>query len=88
MTRLAAAYTYRCSAHEYRLVASGACHILVHGKLMPWDHLAGVLIHAEAGGYSAKLDGTPYRPTDRDGGLLLAPDAASWHAVREALFGD
>jgi len=88
MTRLATAYTYRCSAHEYRLVASGACHILVHGKLMPWDHLAGVLIHAEAGGHSAKLDGTPYRPTDRDGGLLLAPDAASWHALREALFGD
>lgn len=86
LPRFAAAYGYRCAAHEYRLAASGACHVLLYGKLMPWDHLAGSLIHAEAGGFSARLDGSPYRPTDTTGGLLLAPDEASWHAVREALF--
>ena len=85
LPRLAAAYGYRCAAHEYRLAATGACHVLAYGKLMPWDHLAGCLIHAEAGGFSAKLDGSPYRPTDTAGGLILAPDETSWHAVREAL---
>lgn len=85
MPRLAAAYTYRCAAHEYRLAASGGCHVLAYGKLMPWDHLAGALIHTEAGGFSAKFDGSPYRPTDTAGGLLLAPDAASWRALRDAL---
>lgn len=85
-TRLASTYCYRCAAHEYRLIASGFAHLAVFGKVMPWDHLAGVLIHAEAGGHSAKLDGSPYRPGDVTGGLLLAPDAASWAAIREALF--
>jgi len=88
MPCLAAAYTYRCAAHEYRLAATGGCHVLAFGKIMPWDHLAGQLIHTEAGGFSAKFDGSPYRPTDLEGGLLLAPDEASWHALREALFGN
>ncbi len=86
MPRLAAGYGYRNAAHEYRLAASGGCHVLLYAKLMPWDHLAGALIHAEAGGFSAKLDGTPYLPTDIGGGLLLAPDRESWRAVHAALF--
>lgn len=87
MPCLSAAYGYRNAAHEYRLLASGGCHVLFYAKLMPWDHLAGALIHTEAGGWSAKLDGTPYLPTDTAGGLLLTPDEASWHAVHRALFG-
>lgn len=86
-SRLAMAYCFRCAAHEYRLIATGAAHLALFGKLMPWDHLAGALIHAEAGGFSARFDGSPYRPYHRDGGLLLAPDEASWHLLREAFFG-
>lgn len=88
MPRLAATYGYRNAAHEYRLLASGAAHVALYAKLMPWDHLPGQLIHAEAGGYSARLDGSPYLPSHTDGGLLLAPDAASWRAVHDALFAD
>ena len=51
---------------------------------MPWDHAAGWLLHREAGGYSAHFDGTPYRPTDLSGGLICAPDEASWRAARDA----
>ena len=87
-SRLAMAYCFRCAAHEYRLIATGAAHLALFGKLMPWDHLAGALIHAEAGGFSARFDGSTYRPHHRDGGLLLAPDEASWHALREAFFGE
>ena len=53
LAKFDAHFDFRCAAHEYRLVASGNAHFLAYMKLMPWDHLAGVLIHAEAGGYSA-----------------------------------
>ena len=85
MPRLAGAVGFRCSAHEYRLVAGGHAHALFYNRLMPWDHLPGWLIHREAGGYSARFDGSEYRPTHRDGGLICAPDRTSWEALRAAL---
>jgi fructose-1,6-bisphosphatase/inositol monophosphatase family enzyme len=87
LSRLAASTWLRCSAHEYRLAASGHCHLLFYNKLMPWDHAAGWLLHREAGGYSAHFDGTAYRPTQRTGGLICAPDEASWRGARDALLG-
>ena len=87
LSKLATSTWLRCAAHEYRLAAAGHCHLLFYNKLMPWDHAAGWLLHREAGGYSAHFDGTPYRPTDRDGGLICAPDEASWQAARMALLG-
>ncbi|MBI2720106.1 MAG: inositol monophosphatase [Rhizobiales bacterium] len=85
LARVRATFNYRCSAYEYRLVAGGLVHFGLHYKMMPWDHAAGVLIHAEAGGYSAFLDGSPYRPTRHEGGMISAPDRASWQALRSAL---
>ncbi|MBZ6077608.1 inositol monophosphatase family protein [Microvirga puerhi] len=79
---------YRCAAHEYRMAAAGYCHFLFHSKLMPWDHAAGWLLHQEAGGYSACFDGSPYRPTRHEGGIICAPDAESWKRMHEALFGN
>jgi fructose-1,6-bisphosphatase/inositol monophosphatase family enzyme len=77
--------TWRCSAFEYRMLATGAMSFCVNAGLSPWDHAAGVLIHAEAGGHAALLTGEPYAPTLTEGHLLLAPDAESWAAVRAAL---
>jgi len=79
-------FGYRCAAHEYRLLASGHAHFVVYNKLMPWDHLAGALLHAEAGGHSARFDGSEYRPEHVDGGLLVAPDRDSWNELRGALW--
>ncbi|WP_182085786.1 inositol monophosphatase family protein [Aureimonas sp. ME7] len=79
---------YRTAAHEYRLVASGSIHFQFYLKLMPWDHLAGTLLIEEAGGYVRKLDGSRYLPTDTGGGLLTAPDAETWRAVRELVGRD
>lgn len=81
-----AQFGYRCAAHEYRLLAAGHAHFAVYNKLMPWDHLAGALIHSEAGGHAARFDGSPYRPGQLTGGLLVAPDRASWDALRSALW--
>ena len=48
-------------------------------------HAPGWLLHQEAGGYSARLDGSDYTPLQTDGGLICAPDRASWQAVRTIL---
>jgi len=77
---------YRCAAHEYRAFASGHVHYLMYNKLMPWDHLAGTLIAQEAGAHAARFDGSSYLPHHVDGGLLIAPDKASWELLRKEVF--
>jgi hypothetical protein len=85
LARLAGTLNFRCAAHEYRLAATGGAHLLVYNRLMPWDHAAGVLLHAEAGGHARRFDGSAYTALTHDGGLICAPDEASWEAAREAL---
>ncbi|MDR3538010.1 MAG: inositol monophosphatase family protein [Acetobacteraceae bacterium] len=87
LIRLGGCWDYRCSAHEYRMVAAGHCHFLFFNRLYPWDHAPGWLLHREAGGYSARLDGSFYGPTRIDGGLICAPDLTSWQALRDTLLG-
>ena len=86
LPRVAAAWDYRCAAHQYRMMAAGHCHYAVYHRLLPWDHAAGWLLHQEAGGWSGLLDGGGYRPTVTSGGLVLAPDRDSGLALQEALF--
>ncbi|MEO1276311.1 MAG: inositol monophosphatase family protein [Pseudomonadota bacterium] len=83
LTGLHRVQSLRCSAWEYRALASGAMAFGLTALLKPWDHAAGVLIHAEAGGVSRLLDGTPYNPTLTEGPMLSAPDEASWAALAE-----
>ena len=87
LAKIKASFSYRCAAYEYRVVAEGLVDFSLHYKLMPWDHAAGVLIHAEAGGYSALLDGSPYLPTKFEGGIISAPDRENWQLLRDALLG-
>lgn len=88
LPRLGGAWDYRCAAHQYRMLAAGHCHFAVYHRLLPWDHAAGWLLHREAGGWSARLDGSAYTPTETTGGLICAPDEAGWHALRAGLFED
>ena len=73
------------AAHDYLDLARGTLHFAHFRGLMPWDHAAGVLIHAEAGGYGRMIDSTPYCPQASKRTLLLAPDAVCWEALRAAL---
>lgn len=88
LSRLSSGVQFRCAAHEYRLIASGGAHFTIYNKLMPWDHLPGWLLHREAGGYSARFDGSDYLPTHVGGGLLAAPNRASWEAIKATLLED
>jgi len=84
---VAQVWDFRCAAHQYRMLAAGHCHFVMFNRLMPWDHLPGCLLHQEAGGYAAKFDQSPYLPGQTTGGLICAPDATSWAALRNALLG-
>ena len=86
LARIGLTGSLHCAAHEYRLAAAGHRHLLLYNKLMPWDHAAGWLLHREAGGFSARFDGSAYKPTVQSGGLLCAPDQDSWQLARAALF--
>lgn len=77
-----------CAGAEYLALARGAIHYAIFTRLLPWDHAAGNLIHAEAGGYAAMLDGRPYRPEPIEGNLLIAPDEDTWHELRALLQGN
>jgi fructose-1,6-bisphosphatase/inositol monophosphatase family enzyme len=71
----------RCSAHEYRMLATGGVDFIMSGALNAWDHAAGALICAQAGGKSAMLDGSPYTATASEGYLLCAASEAVWDKV-------
>jgi myo-inositol-1(or 4)-monophosphatase len=87
MAKIKLALTLNCSAYEYWMAASGRVHFIGHQNLKPWDHLAGVLCHQEAGGYTAKFDGTPYKPGETTGGIISAPDEDSWQMIRREIIG-
>lgn len=77
---------YRVAGHEYRTFAAGHAHFICYNKLMPWDHLVGTLISQEAGGYVARFDGSPYLPSHRTGGLIVATDKDNWNLLRREVF--
>jgi fructose-1,6-bisphosphatase/inositol monophosphatase family enzyme len=58
----------------------------MYNKLMPWDHVAGALMMREAGAHVARFDGSEYRPSHTDGGLLVAPSKDSWEELRREVF--
>lgn len=69
------------AAHDYLDLVDNRLQFACFSRLYPWDHAAGVLLHAEAGGYGALLDGSPYRPVSSAGVMLLAPDRDSWERL-------
>jgi fructose-1,6-bisphosphatase/inositol monophosphatase family enzyme len=75
----------RSAAHDYLALLDHILQFAYFHRLHPWDHAAGVLLHTEAGGYSALLSGTPYAPMPTREALLLAPDRALWSQLRPLL---
>jgi len=81
VSALAYSGALRCSAHEYRLLATGAVDFCLSATLNPWDHVAGALITQQAGGKTAMLDGSPYDATKHSGYLLTASSPQVWDTV-------
>jgi fructose-1,6-bisphosphatase/inositol monophosphatase family enzyme len=86
LTSLGQTPNFRCAAHTYRALAMGHLHATLSRRTLPWDHAAGALIAAEAGGYVRKPDGSAYQPSSLEGGILAAVDEESFR-VLQGLFG-
>jgi len=73
-------------AHDYWALAENQIQVLCFGHLKLWDHCAGILLHDEAGGYNALLDGICYNPAiSGQEGILCAPDKEVWSTVRNLI---
>ena len=70
---------------EYLTLARGqrTCALMVWENV--WDHAAGLLLHAEAGGVTLTSDGSSFRLAGGNAlPFVVAPDAATAKAVLEA----
>ena len=76
-----------CVAADYIDLAEGRTQAALFSRLKPWDHAAGMLIHAEAGGYAAGLDSRTYVPVYQVMPFLVAPTEAAWRTLRQAIAG-
>ncbi|WP_395298502.1 inositol monophosphatase family protein [Kitasatospora hibisci] len=74
---------------EYPELAEGRLDFILYWRTLPWDHAPGSLLVTEAGGVSARLDGSPYRPEAPgcEHGLLVAADRETWERTRAVLLG-
>ncbi|MBH67904.1 MAG: inositol-1-monophosphatase [Rhodospirillaceae bacterium] len=72
-----------CSGHEYINLVTGEKHFAINYRTYPWDHLPGCLIHSEAGGYQTRFDGNNCSSLELTAGLIVAPNKAACHEIRE-----
>ncbi|HEY8352267.1 MAG TPA: inositol monophosphatase family protein [Sphingomonadales bacterium] len=82
-----------CAGYDYVALLEGSRHFSLYNRTLPWDHAPGTFLLAEAGGKSARFDGSAFIPDELDEygkgrGLLSAPTRESWQRIRDALFTD
>jgi len=77
--------SWACCGVDYPHLIAGDARALVYNRSMPWDHLPGALILTEAGGVIGRHDGGPLEPRRLEGGIVAAPDQATYDAVVAAL---
>ena len=84
--RFARVTATQCIGVDYCALADGTIHFAHYRGVWAWDHAPGFLLHAEAGGVGRCLDRSVYRiGLPEKGGLLLAPDEATWEKLRELI---
>ncbi len=76
----------RCAAEQYPRIALGANDFALFHRTLPWDHAAGALFLAEAGGRVARYDGSPYLVGTAETGILAAASPAMWDRAATILF--
>jgi fructose-1,6-bisphosphatase/inositol monophosphatase family enzyme len=74
------------SGLEYLELAAGRRSAMILGWEFPWDHAAGLLLHAEAGGVTMTADGTPFRLSGGNAlPFISAPDTATAELIIRGL---
>jgi fructose-1,6-bisphosphatase/inositol monophosphatase family enzyme len=83
--RIGALRNLGCSGLEYAEIALGRAQFSLHSRSLPWDHAAGMLIVAEAGGLAGFLGGARYDPRIANRPVLAAADRAAWDTVQDVV---
>ncbi len=65
-----------CAGEQYPRVALGENDLALYERTLPWDHAPGALFLIEAGGFLARMDGSPYLFWDDQKGMLAASTPA------------
>jgi fructose-1,6-bisphosphatase/inositol monophosphatase family enzyme len=74
------------SGLEYVELASGRRSVMIVTWENPWDHAAGLLLHAEAGGVARTATGEPFGIAGGNAlPLVVAPDAVTATRVHAAM---
>ena len=66
--------SYGCMGFEYVDIAKSIRNFAVLSRLSPWDHLPGILIIREAGGYDSYFDKGKYNHCLQKKNLIVAGD--------------
>jgi fructose-1,6-bisphosphatase/inositol monophosphatase family enzyme len=78
--------TLRCAGVEYLEILAGRATFSIYRRTKPWDHAAGALMLAEAGGGAVRFDGASYGPAQHiDAGIIGAPSRQALAKARAAL---
>ena len=81
--RLGELTTLRCAGREYVEMLAGRFSFCLYRMTKPWDHAAGALMLAEAGGDALRFNGTPYGPADpMESGIVASPSMQVLAEVR------
>jgi fructose-1,6-bisphosphatase/inositol monophosphatase family enzyme len=75
--------TLGCAGIEYLEILSGRAAFSLYRITKPWDHAAGALMMAEAGGGAVRFDGAPYGPAQPiNSGIISATSQETLSRVR------
>lgn len=76
----------RCAAEQYPRLVLGQNDVSIFNRTLPWDHAAGALFLNEAGGRSARMDGSDYRVDEWDRiGMIGASSPQLWDELAERM---
>lgn len=76
----------RCAGEQYPQIVLGSHDVALFERTLPWDHAAGALFLEEAGGVTARADGSRYRAGDGRRGMLGAASQRLWDVTARILF--
>ena len=63
--------SYRYIGFEYIEIAMAIRDFAILSKLLPWDHLPGILLVKESGGQAKHFDGLPYNCRKEKNNLVV-----------------
>jgi len=83
--RIRGVHNQGCGGLEYMAIAQGIAQFSLHSRSLPWDHAAGMLIVAEAGGCGSFLDGAAYDVRVTDQPVLAAASPQAWRTIHDIM---